>query len=107
MFNFAILQCDIPKFLNNETKIIETLGNGALGQYKSPGNEKKDVKFLKCDDWDLSGKTFIKEGQIMRKLKHNNVVTIEKNMIKATLFFDGLLFLRFFQVWSRRSSTFV
>ena len=70
-------------------------------------NEKKDVKFLKCDDWDLSGKTFIKEGQIMRKLKHNNVATIEKNMIKATLFFDGLLFLRFFQVWSRRSSTFV
>ena len=70
-------------------------------------NEKKDVKFLKCNDWDLSGKTFIKEGQIMRKLKHNNVATIEKNMIKATLFFDGLLFLRFFQVWSRRSSTFV
>ena len=70
-------------------------------------NEKKDVKFLKCDDWDLSGKTFIKEGQIMRKLKHNNVATIEKNMFKATLFFDELLLLRFFQVWSRRSSTFV
>ena len=70
-------------------------------------NEKKDVKSLKCNDWDLSGKKFIKEGQIMRKLKHNNVATIEKNMFKATLFFDGLLLLRFFQVWSRRSSTFV
>ena len=70
-------------------------------------NEKKDVKFLKCNDWDLSGKRFIKEAQIMRKLKHNNVATIEKNMFKATLFFDELLLLRFFQVWSRRSSTFV
>ena len=29
--HFAILQCDIPEFLNDETKIIGTLGNGAFG----------------------------------------------------------------------------
>ena len=76
-----------------------------LGQCKRYNNEEKIVKVLKCNDWDLSGKKFIKEAQIMRKLKHNNVATIEK-MFKAALFFDGLLLLRFFQVWSRRSSTF-
>ena len=30
--NFGILQCEIPRFLSNETKIIGTLGNGALGR---------------------------------------------------------------------------
>ena len=72
--NFAILPCDIPKFLNDETKIIGTHGNGAFGTVQKVlyNNEEKLVKVLKFNDWDLSGKKFIKEAQIMRKLKHNN-----------------------------------
>ena len=57
-----------------------------LGQCKMHNNEEKIAKVLKCNDWDLSGKKFIKEAQIMRKLKHNNVATIEKICLKPLSF---------------------
>ena len=86
--NYAILQCDIPKFVSDEAKIIGTLGNGAIGTVQKVlyNNEEKVVKVLKCNDWDLSGKKFTKEAQIMRKLKHNNVATIEKICLKPLSF---------------------
>ena len=58
--NFAVLQRDFSKFLNHETKIIETLENGAFGTVQKVlyNNEEKVVKVLKCNDWDLSGKRF-------------------------------------------------
>ena len=59
--NFAVLQRDFSRFLNHETKIIETLGNGAFGTVQKVlyNNEEKVVKVLKFNDWDLSGKKFI------------------------------------------------
>ena len=55
---FAILQCDIPKFLNNETKIIGALWNRAFGTVHKVlyNNEEKIAKVLKCNNWNLSGK---------------------------------------------------
>ena len=78
--NFAILQCDILKFLNDEIKIIRTLRNGAFGAVQKVlyNMEEKVVKVLKCNDLDLSRKKFKKEAQIMKKLKRNNAATIEK-----------------------------
>ena len=57
--HFAILQCDIPEFLNDETKIIGTLGNGAFGTEQKVlyNNEEKVVKILKLNDWDLQEKS--------------------------------------------------
>ena len=45
-------------------------------------NRGKVVRVLKYNNWDISGKTFIKEAQIMRKLKPDNVATIEKMCLK-------------------------
>ena len=49
-------------------------------------NRGKVVRVLKCNNWDISGKTFIKEAQIMRKLKLDNVATIEKMYLKPLSF---------------------
>ena len=59
--SFAVLQCGIPKFLNNETKVIGTLGAVQKVLYNS---EKKVAKVLKCNDWDLSRKKFIKKPKL-------------------------------------------
>ena len=86
--NFAILQCDILKFLNHEIKIIRTLRNGAFGAVQKVlyNMEEKVVKVLKCNDLDLSRKKFKNEAQIMKKLKRNNAATIEKIRLKPLSF---------------------
>ena len=60
------MQCGIPKFLNNETKVIGTLGYGALGAVQKVlyNSEKKVAKVLKCNDCDLSRKKFIKKPKL-------------------------------------------
>ena len=64
--NFAVLQCGIPKFINNEAKVIGTLGYGALVAVQKVlyNNERKVAKVWKCNDWDLSGKKFIKKPKL-------------------------------------------
>ena len=83
MASFAIpllmnRKLNIPQIRTDDVAKIQVIGSGSFGTVHLVDyqKEKRVLKILNCDEWDTTGRKFIKEAGIMHKLMHRNIATL-------------------------------
>lgn len=75
----AARKLDIPQVRMNDVIKKQVIGSGSFGTVHLVDyqNEKRVIKILNCEEWDTTGRKFIKEAGIMHKLVNRNIVNLE------------------------------